>query len=214
MLQGGVTQSDEKDVPLPTNKWSLPTNHIGDGKIVVLVSTGSFNPPTYMHLRIFMIELARDALTRDGYNVIGGYISPANDAYKKKALISSKHRISLCQLACLSSDFIMVDSWEASQSSNQRTLTVLSRIKARLCQDRGLSTESLRGQDREDIISNDNILNKHRGNIKVVEDVVPNQISSTRVRGCISSGLSIKYLTPDEVINYIKQHGLYMKEDD
>ncbi|KAI4390062.1 hypothetical protein MLD38_002215 [Melastoma candidum] len=250
-MSQGAPRSDGKDVPLPTDKLPLPMNHKGDGKFVALVATGSFNPPTYMHLRIF--ELARDALTQDGYNVIGGYISPVNDAYKKKALISSKHRISLCQLACLSSDFIMVDSWEASQSSYQRTLTILSRIKACLCQDRALTAESLRvvlvcgsdllqsfgvpgtwipeqveticrdfgivcirreGQDIENIISNDDILNKQRGNIKVVDEIVPNQISSTRVRECLSRGLSIKYLTPDEVINYIKQQGLYLKEDD
>jgi len=29
-------------------------------------------------------ELARDALNSEGYHVIGGYMSPVNDAYKKK----------------------------------------------------------------------------------------------------------------------------------
>ncbi|CAL5405314.1 unnamed protein product [Camellia sinensis] len=43
---------------------------------------------------------------------------------------------------------------------------------------------------------------KKRTNIKVVDELVPNQISSTRVR------LSVKCLTADEVINYIKQHHL------
>lgn len=31
-----------------------------------------------------MLELARDALNAEGYCVIGGYMSPVNDAYKKR----------------------------------------------------------------------------------------------------------------------------------
>ncbi|XP_050942521.1 nicotinamide/nicotinic acid mononucleotide adenylyltransferase isoform X3 [Cucumis melo] len=248
-------------------------------------TTGSFNPPTYMHLRMF--ELAKDALKLEGLCVIGGYMSPVNDAYKKKGLISSEHRIKLCNLACQSSEYVMVDPWEASQNSYQRTLTVLSRVKTSLC-DRGLLSkgacwhksgtsrqdkahkircassmdkkrsnafgkkgmgESLKvmlvcgsdllqsfatpgvwirdqvkilcrdfglvcirreGQDVEKIISDDGILNENRNNIKIVDEIVPNQISSTRVRDCISRGLSIKYLTADEVIEYIREQHLYL----
>ncbi|KDO59108.1 hypothetical protein CISIN_1g026289mg [Citrus sinensis] len=114
------------DVPLPLEKLSLESKTQGK-TYVVLVATGSFNPPTFMHLRMF--ELARDTLNSEGYCVIGGYMSPVNDAYKKRGLISAEHRINLCNLACKSSDFIMVDPWEANQSGYQRTLTVLSRVK-------------------------------------------------------------------------------------
>jgi nicotinic acid mononucleotide adenylyltransferase len=34
-------------------------------------------------------------------------------------------------------------------------------------------------------------------------------VSSTRVRGAVSRGFSIKYLVPDPVIEYIQQHQLY-----
>ncbi|OMP04228.1 hypothetical protein COLO4_09836 [Corchorus olitorius] len=121
------------EIPLPLDKLSLPSTTNGDKVYVVLVATGSFNPPTLMHLRMF--ELARDALNSDGFNVIGGYMSPVNDAYKKKGLIAAEHRIELCNLACKSSEFVMVDPWEANQSSYQRTLTVLSRVKSFLTED-------------------------------------------------------------------------------
>ncbi|THG05608.1 hypothetical protein TEA_000793 [Camellia sinensis var. sinensis] len=198
-----------------------PKTQPKDTTYVVLVSTGSFNPPTYMHLRIF--ELARDALNSEGFCVIGGWVR--------------------------SSEFIMVDPWEASQDTFQRTLTVLCRIKSSLCDSGRISGESLKvmlvcgsdllesfsipgawipeqvrtlcrdfgvvcihreGQDIEKVISNDDILNEYKTNIKVVDELVPNQISSTRVRDCILRGLSVKYLTADEVINYIKQHRLYL----
>ncbi|PKI33566.1 hypothetical protein CRG98_046022 [Punica granatum] len=204
-----------------------------------------------MHLRLF--ELGRDALNAAGYIVIGSYMSPVNDEYKKRGLIPAEHRIQLCQLASRSSDFVMVDSWEASQSTYQRTIAVLSRIKSCLCRERLLSEDSLKvmlvcgsdllqsfstpgvwipeqvkiickdfgvvcirreGQDIEKIITDNEILSEHRVNIKVVDELVPNQISSTRVRECISRGLSIKYLTADEVIDYIKDNHLYLKSDE
>ncbi|KAJ9672413.1 hypothetical protein PVL29_025863 [Vitis rotundifolia] len=246
--------SDTMDVPLPLEKLSLEsidedrsletTNR--EKMYVVLVATGSFNPPTNMHLRMF--ELARDALRSEGYCVIGGYMSPVNDAYKKRGLISAEHRIQMCDLACKSSEFVMVDPWEANQSTFQRTLMVLSRIKCSLCENGLIPRESLKvmlvcgsdllesfgipgfwiveqvmaicrdygvvcirreGQDVEKIISDNNILNENKGNIIVVDDLVPNQISSTRVRECISRQLSVKYLMEDRVIDYIKQHQLY-----
>ncbi|KAK7854313.1 nicotinamide/nicotinic acid mononucleotide adenylyltransferase, partial [Quercus suber] len=61
-------------------------------------------------------ELARDALNAEGYCVIGGYMSPVNDAYKKRGLLSAEHRIQLCHLASKSSKFAMVDPWEVNYS--------------------------------------------------------------------------------------------------
>uniref|UniRef100_A0A0A0L7G0 Cytidyltransferase-like domain-containing protein n=1 Tax=Cucumis sativus TaxID=3659 RepID=A0A0A0L7G0_CUCSA len=138
------------EIPLPVDKLALDlVGHdsssgpsIKPKMLVVLVATGSFNPPTYMHLRMF--ELARDALKVEGLCVIGGYMSPVNDAYKKKGLISSEHRIKLCNLACQSSEYVMVDPWEASQNTYQRTLTVLSRVKTSLCDHGLLPKESLK----------------------------------------------------------------------
>ncbi|KAF3569488.1 hypothetical protein DY000_02017286 [Brassica cretica] len=233
------------DVSLPVDKLSTESKP-EDKACVVLVATGSFNPPTFMHLRMF--ELARDALHSEGFHVLGGYMSPVNDAYKKKGLLSAEHRLEMCNIACKSSDFIMVDPWEASQDSYQRSLMVLSRVKTFLTTNRLVPEESLKvmllcgsdllqsfctpgvwipeqvkaickdygivcirreGQDVESMIFGDRILYETRDNIRIVNNFVPNQISSSRLRQCISRGLSVKYLTEDGVIDYIKQHQLY-----
>ncbi|KAI3931035.1 hypothetical protein MKW92_027951 [Papaver armeniacum] len=188
-----------------------------------------------MHMR--MLELAKDALNLEGFCVIGGYMSPVNDAYKKKGLISAEHRLQLCDLACKSSPFVMVDPWEAKQTSYQRTLTVLGRIQRclsesglirreslkvmlvcvwipeqieALCRDYGIVCIHRDGTDIEKIISGDKVLNAYKSNIRVVDELIPNQISSTRIRECVSKGLSIKYLTTDEVIDYIIEQNLYL----
>ncbi|GJM87329.1 hypothetical protein PR202_ga03270 [Eleusine coracana subsp. coracana] len=103
------------DVPLPTVKLTMGSNSNGGGRGgVVLVATGSFNPPTYMHLRMF--ELAKDELQQRGYSVLGGYMSPVNDAYKKKAV----------------------------QKGYQRTLAVLSRVRNSLCKTGLVDQDSLK----------------------------------------------------------------------
>jgi nicotinamide mononucleotide adenylyltransferase len=218
------------DIPLPLEKLSIDLVHKPESSVslctdfsnpryAVLVLLGSFNPPTYMHLRMF--ELARDELTARGFIVLGGYLSPVNDAYKKKDLISGIHRVRMCELACKSSSFVMVDPWEANQSSYQRTLTVLSRIQNSLlksgfidkgslkvmllcgsdllesfgipgvwiadqvktiCKDFGVVSICREGNDIDKVICNNEILSEKKNNIISVDEIVPNQISSTRVR--------------------------------
>ncbi|XP_048374875.1 nicotinamide/nicotinic acid mononucleotide adenylyltransferase 1 isoform X2 [Sphaerodactylus townsendi] len=91
---------------------------------VVLLACGSFNPITHMHLRLF--ELARDGLNGTGkYKVVKGIISPVGDAYKKKGLISSSHRMTMAKLATESSDWVEVSNWESSQNEWQETVKVL-----------------------------------------------------------------------------------------
>ncbi|KAG2662499.1 hypothetical protein PVAP13_1KG540900 [Panicum virgatum] len=174
------------EVPLPRDKLSIELRRVGGTRGgVVLVSTGSFNPPTYMHLRMF--ELAKDELQQRGYYVLGGYMSPVNDAYKKKDLLPAAHRIRFCELACKSSSFVMVDPWEAMQKGYQRTLTVLSRIRNSLCRD-GLADQGslkvmlLCGSDLLESFSTPGVWIPDQDNIISVDEIVPNQISSSRVR--------------------------------
>ena len=50
-----------------------------------------------MHLR--MLELAREELRARGYDVLGAYLSPVNDAYWKRSLAAGRQRVRMCQLA-------------------------------------------------------------------------------------------------------------------
>jgi nicotinamide mononucleotide adenylyltransferase len=58
---------------------------------IVLVACGSFSPVTYLHLRMF--EMARDYIRHNtDFEVVGGYLSPVSDMYKKPGLLSANHR--------------------------------------------------------------------------------------------------------------------------
>uniref|UniRef100_A0A671PPU6 Nicotinamide/nicotinic acid mononucleotide adenylyltransferase 2 n=1 Tax=Sinocyclocheilus anshuiensis TaxID=1608454 RepID=A0A671PPU6_9TELE len=90
----------------------------------ILLSCGSFNPITKGHIHMF--EKAREYLHKTGrFIVIGGIISPVHDSYGKSGLVSSRHRLTMCQLAVQSSDWIRVDPWECYQDTWQTTCSVL-----------------------------------------------------------------------------------------
>ena len=59
------------------------------------------------------------------YQVIGGIISPVNDNYGKKDLVSARHRVAMARLALQTSDWIRVDSWESEQEQWMETVKVL-----------------------------------------------------------------------------------------
>ncbi len=100
----------------PVHKLQYHVAQNNEGKLVVLVTTGGLSPITHGH--IAMMEVARDALSKRGYTVIGGYFSPSHDDYVStkyggEAELNSDHRIYLSQLAVQESDWLMVDPWEA-----------------------------------------------------------------------------------------------------
>lgn len=121
--------SELHDYSLPTTRLRTKLNEKEIGKIpLVLCACGSFSPITYLHLRMF--EMARDWVKQHTkYTVIGGYLSPVGDAYKKKGLAPAYDRVQMCDLAVGTVDpkeaFLMVDTWEAKQTEYQPTAGVL-----------------------------------------------------------------------------------------
>ncbi|XP_074281007.1 nicotinamide/nicotinic acid mononucleotide adenylyltransferase-like isoform X6 [Silene latifolia] len=96
-------------------------------------------------------------------------MSPVNGGYAKKGLLSTEHRIQMCQLACRSSVFVMVDPWEAKQSTYQRTLTVLCRVKNYLCENTLVPAGSLEVM----LVSGSNLLESFRKSFWIPEQKAP-----------------------------------------
>lgn len=113
---------------------TLETNLISDANKtpLVLVACGSFSPVTFLHLRMF--EMARDdARLHSQFEVVGGYLSLVNDAYKKPGLATSVHRYNMCRLACdKTSDWLMVDPFEARAEEYVPTAPVLDHFDEEL----------------------------------------------------------------------------------
>ncbi len=98
-------------------------------KPAVLIACGSFSPITLFHLE--MLESGKNHLSRvrpDIY-VVGGFISPVSDAYKKEGLAPSADRIAMAQLALERSSWIALDTWEAEQEKYQTTVSVIEHLR-------------------------------------------------------------------------------------
>ncbi|KAI0343491.1 Nucleotidylyl transferase [Trametopsis cervina] len=220
---------------------------------IVLVACGSFSPVTYLHLRMF--EMAKDYVRQStNFEIVGGYLSPVSDQYKKPGLLAASHRVHMCNLAAeQTSTWLMVDGWEAYQSY-QRTAVVLDHIDHEINAVRGgIATESgerrhvrvmlLAGSDLIATMSEpgvwsepdlDHILGRYgvliveragsdmdqaidnlarwRHNIHLIHQLIQNDVSSTKVRLFLRRGLSVRYLLPMPVVDYIEENGLYVDD--
>ncbi|XP_031815687.1 nicotinamide/nicotinic acid mononucleotide adenylyltransferase 3 isoform X4 [Sarcophilus harrisii] len=76
----------------------------------------------------------------------------------------------------------------------------------------GLVCVSRAGHDFQQYISESAILTHYQHNIHLVKNVVQSDLSATYVRQALYQGQSVKYLIPDSVISYIKDHDLYREE--
>lgn len=119
---GFFWDDDEEDAPLDdvdrlcTPFPKLATRLLeGDRRPVVLLSTGAFCPVHDGHLE--MMNRARTAAERAGFDVLGGYLSSGHDRYIElkcgPAAIPAYQRMRGCAEAVRGSDWLSVDPWEA-----------------------------------------------------------------------------------------------------
>ena len=55
-------------------------------------------------------------------------------------------------------------------------------------------------------------LARWRHNIHLIHQLIQNDVSSTKVRLFLRRGLSVRYLLPAPVVDYIEERGLYMDD--
>ncbi|KAL5615085.1 hypothetical protein BROUX41_005144 [Berkeleyomyces rouxiae] len=127
--------------PIPASQMTLETYQFPAHRLrtrltepnktpLVLVACGSFSPITFLHLRMFPMaaDFARHANTE--FEVIGGFLSPVSDAYKKAGLAPSHDRISMCEAAVPDEECgVTVDPWEALQPHYVPTARVLDHLE-------------------------------------------------------------------------------------
>jgi nicotinamide mononucleotide adenylyltransferase len=257
-LDAGLDTTDT----VTLDNYAFPTGRLrktlanSDKQPLVLVSCGSFSPPTNLHLRMFE-EAADYCEFETEFEVVGGFFSPVGDAYKKAGLASAHHRISMTRIAVEdSSNWIGVDPWEPLHKEYLPTVKVLDHFDHELNHVMGgiptstgekrrvrvallagadliqtMSTPGLwapedlsrilghygafilerSGTDIDDALVS---LQQWRDNIRVIPQLIQNDVSSTKIRLFRKRGKSIRYYIPDKVVDYIYEHGLYASDDE
>jgi len=199
--------------------------------------------------------MAKDYIRQNtDFEIVGGYLSPVSDMYKKPGLLSAQHRVTMCTLGAeQTSSWLMVDPWEAFQDYQRTAVvldhfdyevnTVLGGVKTEEGEHRHVRVMLLAGSDLISTMSEpgvwsyadlDHILGRYgtfiverqgsgmdqatdslakwRDNIYLISQLIQNDVSSTKVRLFLRRGLSVRYLLPMGVVDYIEVNGLYLDE--
>lgn len=214
--------SDMKTILGLDKALSRPKKKIG-------IYGGSFNPITNLHL--LTVERAIEELKLDKC-----IIEPVSDGYYKRELINHQHRQNMISLAIEDNDKIELGKYECKQLCQPNTIDTLKHYKEIygwceiyfICGSDNLKEMSTwanydeivrsfkllciqRDNDNvyQDIILKDRYLIKYKDNIKIINENVINNISSSAIRNLVGANMSIKYLLPESVRQYIYKNKLY-----
>lgn len=199
----------------------------------IVIFGGCFNPPLNSHFL-----LAQQMINE--YNKIEKIVFvPVNSKYQKEDLIDNIHRYNMLKIVCDKNSKFEVSKIEINKQRQLYTIETLLEMQKRykeneICFTMGsdnlkkLKTwykkEELvkkfkiyvfeRDKDNiEKIIEQDKFLKENEKSFIKVENNIRSNLNSTFVREKLKAQKSIKYLTPDEVICYIKENKLYEKRD-
>lgn len=195
----------------------------------IVIFGGSFNPPLNSHFSI-----AQDLLNE--YKEINKVIFvPVNSKYEKPGLINNEDRYNMLKLVCDKNKKFDVSRVEIDSERPLYTIETLNYFDKKYPNNEILflmGSDNLKefptwnGADKicekyksyvfrrdddniKNIIEKDEFLSKNKDSFVAVSNNILNNFSSTYARKIIKEDKSIRYLAPDEVVNYIEKHKLY-----
>ena len=186
---------------------------------------GSFDPPHYGHLLV--AQAIRESLNLDKLIFIPAYKAPHKT---EKSQSDSIHRLKMIELAIEDNSLFSVDDYELKKEGVSYTIDTITEFRHRFPEKDNelffiIGSDSL--QDFHTWKDPFNILNKchivvagrpYYSSAKVdplimskvtMTDIPQVEISSERIRKRISHGLPVKYMLPQNVIDYILKNKLY-----
>ena len=188
---------------------------------------GTFNPVHLGHL----ICSERAYLEFDLDKVI--FMPAGNPPHKDDVINSAEHRYNMLKLAIVNNDHFEISDWEIEQEEKSYTARTVKYFKEKYNVKRVnliIGTDSLaeifNWYQPEYILENTNLivakrndysftkimkdqrLRKYESHINILDNSLI-EISSTMIREFVKEDKSIRYLTPDKVIEYINKNKLY-----
>lgn len=188
---------------------------------------GAFSPVTNAHL-----SLAEQILNSYVHEVL---FLPVGDSYYKNGLLHAHHRVAMLEEICKINPRFRVSDVEAKSTERLYTVDSLAILKEQyplydlvfvmgsdnlkeLPTWKGYETMmnnycfmviARNGDKPSEIIEENPLLYKHKNNVIIAWETVRNDGNSSCVRDLLRAGKSIRYLVPDEVYFYIKNHNLF-----
>ena len=196
----------------------------------IIMFGGAFNPPLNSHF------LLAQQIVNEVEDIDKVIFVPVNIKYEKnEAIISSEDRYNMLKMVCDKNENFEVSRLEIDSNRPLFTIETLDILQKEYPKHQILfatGTDNLKefdtweGADKitekyrvliferdadkmEDIIASNSFLNANKDTFIKLRDNTRTDLSSTFARSKLREGKSIRYLTPDEVYNYIKENKLY-----
>ena len=193
-------------------------------KLLVGIFGGTFSPTTNLH--ILTSERAVEELKLDKL-----IFEPVADGYAKEDIIPAIHRIKMLKASIQTNEKLICGTYETSKDGPSDTIDTLNYYQDKfgwaniffVCGSDVLesmptwpNTEQLlqkysiiciqrsNANVYRDIILKNDVLLKFRHKIHIIYENVVNDVSSSVLRNLVKNNMSIRGLTPDSVIEYIK----------
>lgn len=195
----------------------------------IVIFGGSFNPPLNSHFSL------AEQIINEYENIEKVIFVPVNSKYQKAGLLSNKHRYNMLKIVCdknkdfevsrveidnerplytietmtiLQNDFPNYELLFTTGTDNLKTLHTWNKAEELVKKFKILVLE--RDEDNMDeIVKSNDFLNRNKQYLIKVKNNVRSNLSSTFVRNKRKEGKSIRYLTPDEVFEYINKNRLF-----
>ncbi len=195
----------------------------------IVVFGGSFNPPLNSHFSL------AEQIVNEYENVEKVVFVPVNKLYEKPDLLDNEDRYNMLKLVIDKNDSFELSRVELD---NNRQLYTIETLRILQEEYKGYNIIFTMGSDNlkelstwkkadelvtdfkilvlerdednmDDIIASSKFLRDNRSSFIKVKNNVRSNLSSTFVRNKIREGKSIRYLTPDEVVKYLKDNKLF-----
>ena len=197
-------------------------------KLIIL--GGAFNPPTIAHFAL------AEQILNEIENVEKLIFMPVNSNYKKSEKpVENEHRYNMLQMVCKDNPKFEVSRLELGYNRVLTTIETLRILKQQYTEHEiifAAGTDNLKEletwnnsqdildefkllvfereeDDFEQVVQESEFLRKNKSSLIKLENNFKTTLSSTYLREKVRRGKSIKYLTPDCIIDYIKENNLY-----
>lgn len=194
----------------------------------IVVFGGAFNPPTNGHF-----GLAEQIINL--YNIDKVIFLPVGDMYPKEGLLPADFRFNMLNEEVKNNHKFGISRVEITANSLLNTIDSLRIIQEKyplyqisflmgtdnlkqfpswegiedLLEEFSFMVLKRNGDDMNQIIKECSLLSQYNHKFTLIENIIRNDISSTKVRKLLEENKSIRYLIPDSIYHYIEEYKLY-----
>ncbi|MEW9123386.1 MAG: nicotinate (nicotinamide) nucleotide adenylyltransferase [Thermotaleaceae bacterium] len=198
-------------------------------KKIIAVFGGAFSPITNAHLAL------AEQICNEYQSIEKVLFLPVSDCYHKHGLLPAHHRVAMLKELFKTNSKFQVSEVETASPVLLNTMDSLSIIQSqypeytisfimgsdnlkqihewhqarKLIEQFKFMIITRNGDEIESIIEENLILKNYKSSFIKVTETIRNDNSSTIVRTLLEQNKSIRYLVPDEVFYYIKEHNLF-----